>query len=104
MQQVDYYNARLTAPNQELDRLVRQTPPGMMFWAGTCADPTATCSGCKHYGGNAFTVRNDAGNAVTSRKQRKPPKECCALYKQHTGRRGKPFDPKTPACKYYEAK
>lgn len=89
----------LTTSNRDLDRLIRQTPEGMMFWAGTCADPTATCAGCRHYGFDAVT-RNDAGNAMTTCRY----STRCSLYRKHTGQPGASLDPKTPACKYFEAK
>lgn len=89
----------LTSPNPELDRLVRQTPEGMMFWSGTCSDASAMCGGCKHYG-YEVVVRNDAGNGVGAHKY--PSR--CALYRKHMRRHGKPLDEKTPACKYFEAK
>jgi hypothetical protein len=92
----------LTVPSKELDRLIRQTPPqSMMFWAGTCADPAATCGGCQHYGYESVT-RNKAGDAVETHKH----PASCALYKKHhwAGRDGKPFDPATRACKYFAAK
>jgi hypothetical protein len=87
----------LTAPNKELNRLVRQTPEGMMFWSGTCSDPTATCGGCRHFG-YEVVIRNEAGNAVDTRGY----PNSCALYRKYTGRHGKPFDEKTAACKYFE--
>jgi hypothetical protein len=89
----------LTAPNPELDRLIRRTPAGMMFWSGTCADPAATCGGCKHYGYEAVT-RNEAGNVVCARKYN----TSCALYKKHAGQHGASLDPKTLACKYFAAR
>ena len=89
----------LTAPNQELGRLIRQTPIGMMFWSGTCADPTATCSGCRHYGYEAVT-RNDAGNVTSTQTYNTR----CALYKKHTGQDGESIHPDTLACKYFVAK
>lgn len=89
----------LIAPNQELDRLIRQTPQGMMFWAGTCSDANATCGGCKHFG-YSTVVRNEAGNAVSARKY----PASCSLYKKNTARDGKALDQKTPACKYFETK
>ena len=88
---------RLTNPNPELSRLVVQTPEGMMFWAGTCADPDTTCADCKHYG-YTTVVRNDAGNAIDTHKY----PTSCALYHKHTGRHGKSSSPKTSACKYFE--
>jgi hypothetical protein len=89
----------LTNPDPEFARLVRQTPEScMMFWSGTCSDPDATCSGCKHFGYEGV-VRKRNGTTGT----RKHPSSC-ALYHKHTGRHGKPFDPKTPACKYYAPK
>ena len=88
---------RLANPNPELSRLVAQTPEGMMFWAGTCADPDTTCADCKHYG-YTIVVHNEAGNAIDTRNH----PTSCALYHKHTGRHGKSFDPKTPACKYFE--
>jgi hypothetical protein len=89
----------LTNPNPELERLIRQTPEGMMFWSGTCIDPHITCTDCKHYG-YTTVVRNDAGNMVDTHKY----PTSCALYHKHTGRHGKLFDPKTPACKYFETR
>jgi hypothetical protein len=86
--------------NLELDQLIRGTPPGsMMFWSGTCTDPTATCGSCKFFGYQTV-VRNEAGNAVSTSKF----SSSCLLYKKHCGRDGKPFDPATKACKYFEAK
>lgn len=89
----------LTTANQELDRLVRRTPEGMMFWSGTSADTAATCGGCRHFGYDTV-IRDESGNALTTR--RRP--ASCALYKKHMDRDGAPFDPKTPACKYFEAR
>jgi hypothetical protein len=70
----------LTTPNPELDRLVRQTPSGMMFWSGTCSNPAAACGGCKHFGYEMVT-RNEAGNAIDTRKY----PNRCSLYEKHTG-------------------
>jgi len=89
----------LTAPNVELDRLVRQTPPGMMYWSGTSADPKAACGGCRHYGYDSV-VRDDAGNALTTHKH----PSSCALFHKHTEHHGKALPPVTLACKYFEAK
>jgi hypothetical protein len=89
----------LTAPNLELDRLIRRTPAGMMHWSGTCSDPAATCSACKHFGFETVQ-RNDAGNAVGARKY----PERCALYKKRTGELGAKFPGSTLACKYFEKK
>jgi hypothetical protein len=95
-------NLYLTIANPELERLVRQTPPegGMMFWAGTCSDPGATCGGCKHYGFYE-DVRNDAGDRIaTPHHPRK-----CRLYYEHMGKPSKkPLWKGTPACKYFESR
>ena len=62
--------SRLTATDGELDRLVKQTPPGcMMHWAGTSADPAATCGECQHYG-YAAAICSKAGDAVGARRSR----------------------------------
>jgi hypothetical protein len=89
----------LTTPNQELDRLIRQTPEGMMFWSGTCSDIAATCGGCEFFGYETVT-RNEAGNVVDTRKY----PERCLLYKKHTGRAGKSFSGSTLACNYFAPK
>lgn len=89
----------LTVSNPGTDHLIRQTPPGMMFWAGSWTDPSATCGGCKHFGYETV-MRNEAGNAVSTRKF----PSSCALYKKYCGRDGKSFSPTTTACKYFEAK
>jgi hypothetical protein len=89
----------LTESNPELDRMIKQTPPGMMHWSGTCTDPAATCEGCKHYGFE-IAIRNAAGNVVSTRK-------ClarCALYRKYTGKVGDTLPRTTPAYKYFEAK
>jgi hypothetical protein len=92
--------SHLTAPDPELARLIRQTPPeSMMHWSGTCADPTAVCGGCRHFGYETV-ARNDAGDAVVTHKF----STRCALYRKYTGRHGKPFNQNTPACKYFQAK
>jgi hypothetical protein len=78
-------NIYLTVANTELDQLIRQTPPGMMFWSGTCPDPTRTCGQCAHW--QALHARRFG----------------CGLYKKHTGV-AKPLLKETPACKYFEAK
>ena len=79
----------LTNPNPEFTRPVVRTPEGMMFWAGTCSDPKATCGGCKHYD-HDINTRKHLGS--------------CALYQRYTERLGKNFSSKTPACKYFENK
>lgn len=89
----------LTALDQDLDRLIRQMPEGMMFWSGTCTDPTATCNGCRHYGYEVVT-RNEAGNIVSAHTYNTR----CALFKKHTGHDGASLHPKTPACRYFEAR
>src|SRR5262245_10124261 len=72
----------LTSPNAELDRLVRQTPPNaMMHWSGTCADKSAACGGCRHYGYDDV-IRDDAGNALTTRRH----PSSCALVHSYTKR------------------
>lgn len=87
----------LTPSTPELDRLVRQTPAGMMYWSGTCPDPSATCGDCRHYGYETAT-RNEAGNVVDTCEY----PFCCALYKKHTVHRGEMVHRLTPACKYFE--
>jgi hypothetical protein len=89
----------LTTSNQELDLLVRQTPKGMMYWAGTCTDPVATCGGCSHYG-YEDVIRDDAGNALNTRKY--PSR--CALFHSYTKQHGNPLPQNTPACKYFVTK
>lgn len=90
---MNYY---LTNPNPEFSRLVAQTRRGMFFWSGTCTDPDATCAGCRHFGYEGV-ARKRNGTSGT----RKYPKSC-ALVHQYTGKHGTPFDPQTPACKYFE--
>jgi hypothetical protein len=75
----------LTILNPVLEHLVQQTPPGMMFWSGTCTDPTRTCGNCQHY------------------CEVLPKRYGCGLYQVHTGV-AQPLRKVTPACKYYEAK
>jgi len=89
----------LSAPNDEFDRLVRRTPPGMMFWAGTCTDPKATCGGCQHFG-YSVPIRNSAGNALETREY--PSR--CALFNKHTKEHSKKLPAGTPACRYFEPK
>ena len=89
----------LTNPNPEFTRLVVRTPAGMMFWAGTCSDPEATCAGCKYYGYTSV-LRDSAGNAIETPGH----PTSCALYYKHTGKSGKSISPKTSACKYFENK
>jgi len=89
----------LTSSDPELDRKIRATPAGMMYWAGTCSDPTATCSKCKHFG---FSVvqRNDAGNTISVKEHANR----CALVWKYTSKIGAVFPGSTPACKYHEAR
>jgi len=89
----------LTEVNPKLDRMIKQTPPGMMHWSGSCADPAATCEGCRHYGFEIAT-RNFPGNVLTVRKY----STRCALYQKYTGTVGNSLPRTTPACKYFEAK
>jgi hypothetical protein len=89
----------LTAPNPELEHHIRQTPSGMMFWAGTCSTPGTRCGDCRHYG-YSRPVRNAAGNVV--RVTEYPNR--CALYHKHRGKPGDKFDQSTPACKYFEGR
>ena len=92
-------NAAAYESKPELARRARRTPPGMMYWSGTSADPTATCGSCKHLGFDTV-IRDDSGNALDARRY----PTGCVLYKKYMERAGAPLDPKTPACKYYEAK
>ena len=90
----------LTVANPDLDILIKRTPAqAMMFWAGTCLDPNAKCGACRFFGYET-AVRNDAGNVVHTNKF----PSSCLLYKEHTGRDGKPFPASTPACKYFAAR
>jgi hypothetical protein len=88
---------RLTSSNPELDRLVRQTPDGMMYWSGTSTVPGATCGRCRHYG-YTTVIRNDVGNAVKTTKH----PASCALFHKYTRQHGKTIGQCTPACKYFE--
>jgi hypothetical protein len=92
--------SHLTTLDRELERLIRQTPEGMMFWSGSCAQRGATCGGCKHFGYEVPELFDDWGNVLSARKY--PAR--CALYRKYTGRHGKPLNPETAACKYFEAK
>ena len=88
----------LTGPNPELDRMIRQTPAGMMFWSGS-NNSSSTCSGCKYFG-FSIVERDSAGNAINTKKC----PDRCELYWKYTGKVSKPFPGSTLACKYYEAK
>lgn len=77
----------LAVPDPELDRLVKKTPPGMMYWSGTCSDPTATCGKCRYFGYEVDTHKYPAG---------------CALFHSRTRQHRKPLPPDTLACKYFE--
>jgi hypothetical protein len=89
----------LTICDPELDARVKATPPGMMFWSGTCDVPGATCNGCIFYG-YTTAVRNDSGNTVKTIKH----PNSCALFHKYTRRHGKPISPDTLACKYFAPK
>ena len=85
----------LTASDQDLDRLIRQTPKG--------TDPTATCNGCRHYGYEVAT-RNEAGNIVSAHTYNTR----CALYKntldttvRRSIRRRRPADISKPGSKMW---
>jgi hypothetical protein len=71
-------NLHLTSIDPALDRLIRQTPEGMMFWAGTCADPAATCGGCVHYGYESVVRHKNTGDALRTSKH----PHSCALFQQ----------------------
>jgi len=87
----------LTSPDPEFDRRARRTPKGMMYWAGTCSDPAATCGGCRHYG-YMSVIRNASGNAIRTIAHATG----CGLYHKYTGRHGAEVKRTTPACKYFE--
>jgi hypothetical protein len=89
----------LTSAGAELDRKIKATPPGMMYWAETCSDPAATCSGCRHFG-FSIVQRNDAGNAISVKKH----PDRCALVWKYTNKPGAAFCGLTPACKYFESR
>jgi hypothetical protein len=84
----------LTVVNPELDRLVKQTSPGMAHWAGT-GPANTTCEQCRFFGYEA-PVRNGHGT-------KNHPTSCrrfFQLMKQH----GRPLRPSTPSCRHFEAK
>jgi hypothetical protein len=88
----------LTAIDPELDRLVKQTLPGMAHWAGTGPADT-TCGGCKHYG-YASVVRDAQGNVLhTVHKEKR-----CGRYWELMHRHGAELPPSTPSCRQYETK
>ena len=73
----------LTAPDPDLDALVKATPPNsMMFWSGTARDKKAMCGACQHYG---YPGR-------------------CALFFKHAQRHGGRLPADTRACKYFSRK
>ena len=74
----------LTKPDKELARLVRNTVPGMAFWAGTGPSGT-TCGMCKNLVGR--TTRCQKYYTMMNKKW---------------GRKN--IDINTPSCKYYDAK
>jgi hypothetical protein len=93
-------NCYLTDCGSVPNRVARRTPPGMMFWSGTCSDPNATCGGCKHYGFSEV-VRGRDGNVRSTVNH---PTKCALYYKQMGEPAKKPIERNTPACKYFEAK
>lgn len=80
----------LTESNPKLDKLIRQTPPGMAHWAGT-GPSGKTCETCKHFG---TLYAENSPRAQTNR---------CKLYqKLMCGKIGGRISENTPACKYFE--
>jgi hypothetical protein len=78
---------KLTELNPDFERLVRQTPEGMAFWAGT-GPAGKTCGACMHYG-----YLDDLGHHTNG----------CAIYYQQMHRHAARMLPKqTSACKYFE--
>jgi hypothetical protein len=88
----------LTVSSPELERLIRQTPSGMMHWSGT-GPAKATCAGCQHYG-YRVEVCSFAGTALAPLEYR----DRCKLYYQYTQRHGGKVPSATPACKYFTPK
>jgi hypothetical protein len=88
----------LTVVNPELDRLVKQTPPGMAHWSTTGPDGT-TCEQCKHFG-YSVPLRNGHGEAVGTKTH---PKSCRRFF-ELMHRHGKPLQPSTPSCRHFETK
>jgi hypothetical protein len=82
--------ANLTAPDPDFARLVRNTPPGMAYWAGT-GPHGQTCKSCAHFG----EIPSETRTGLVHRDR-------CALYqKQSDGHVGPKLPPNTPACKYF---
>jgi hypothetical protein len=77
---------QLVRGDPDFDRAVRQTPRGMMHWAGSCADPDAVCGSCQHF----------------QPEHQDSPRGRCGKHHDYTRKRGDAFDRKTLACKYFE--
>ena len=86
--------SQFTITSPELERLIKATPEGMMFWATTCTKRGATCGGCRHYG-----YETDTESLVAEKHP-----SSCALYRKYAGHHGKPLSPEQSACKYFEDK
>jgi hypothetical protein len=86
----------LTVVNPELDRLVKQTLPGMAHWAGT-GPPGTTCEQCKHFGYSA-PLRNRRGKTVGAKNYPKSCHRFFELMQQH----GPPLRPSTLSCRHFE--
>jgi hypothetical protein len=86
----------LTSIEPELDRLVKQTLPGMAHWAGTGPAGT-TCEQCRFFGYSA-PLRNGLGETVSAIKKDK----CCHRYFRLMKQHGKPLLPQTPSCRHFE--
>jgi hypothetical protein len=81
--------SHLTTTDEDLDRMVRRTIPGMAHWAGS-GPRGKSCGQCQHF------VEMSIGVGRSTR---------CHRYETMTGQQGtKKIPVKTPACKYFEAK
>jgi hypothetical protein len=82
-------NIKLTEPNPELAKMVRRTPHGMAYWAGT-GPRDKFCAGCSNFG----TIYPD-GEGTRGKPDR------CRLFYRQTGKVGGKLDLRTESCKYY---
>lgn len=80
----------LTVLDQQFQAMVKETPSGMAYWAGT-GPQGRTCRECVMYKADGY----NASNLL------KPAK--CRKYTELSHREGKSFPHDSKACKYFEA-
>ncbi len=83
----------LTVLDLEFNEMVKNTPSGMAYWAGT-GPPGRTCRECRHFGQKKGDIGYNTHGLLKNAK--------CAQYLSLSLRDGRAIPHDSKACKFFE--